>query len=51
MKEARKVGEKLYKNLVSVAFPGDSVAKNLPINAGDMGLIPDLGRPHMPRRN
>ena len=23
-------------------FPGDSVVKNLPINAGDMGSIPDL---------
>ena len=51
MKEARKVGEKLYKNLVSVAFPGDSVVKNLPVNAGYMGSIPDLGRSHMPWRN
>ena len=25
-------------------FPGDSVVKNLPANAGDMGLIPRLGR-------
>ena len=25
-------------------FPGDSVVKNLPANAGDEGLIPGLGR-------
>ena len=25
-------------------FPGGSVVKNLPANAGDMGSIPDLGR-------
>ena len=25
-------------------FPGGSVVKNLPENAGDMGLIPELGR-------
>ena len=32
-------------------FPGDSVVKNLPANAGDMGSIPDLGRFHMPQSN
>ena len=26
------------------SFPGDSMAKNLPANAGDMSLIPVLGR-------
>ena len=25
-------------------FPGGSVVKNLPVNAGDRGLIPGLGR-------
>ena len=25
-------------------FPGGSVVKNPPVNAGDMGLIPGLGR-------
>ena len=25
-------------------FPGDSVVKNSPVNAGDMGLIPGPGR-------
>ena len=32
-------------------FPGGSVEKNLPANAGDMGIIPDPGRSHMPQRN
>ena len=27
-----------------MGFPGGSVAKNLPANAGDSGLIPGLGR-------
>ena len=26
------------------AFPGGSVVKNLPANAGDLGLIPGAGR-------
>ena len=30
-------------------FPGGSVVKNLPANAGDMGLIPGPGRSHMPQ--
>ena len=29
-------------------FSGESVVKNLPSNAGDMGSVPDLGRSHMP---
>ena len=29
-------------------FPGGSVDKYLLDNAGDMGLIPDLGRSHIP---
>ena len=28
-------------------FPGGSMLKNLPCNAEDMGLIPDLGRFHL----
>ena len=28
-------------------FPGGLVIKNLPVNAGDTGLIPGLGRFHM----
>ena len=32
-------------------FPGGTVDKNLPANAGDMGSIPGPGRFHMPRSN
>ena len=30
-------------------FPGGSVVKSLPANAGDTGSSPGLGRSHMPR--
>ena len=30
-------------------FPGGPVIKNPPANAGDTGLIPDLGRSHLPQ--
>ena len=30
-------------------FPGGTVDKNLPANAGDSGSIPGLGRFHMPQ--
>ena len=29
-------------------FPGSTVDKNLPVNGGDTGLIPGVGRCHMP---
>ena len=32
-------------------LPGGAVVKNLPANAGDMGLSPGPGRSHMPRSN
>ena len=32
-------------NNVGVRLPGGSAVKNLPTNAGGMGLIPGLGRP------
>ena len=32
-------------------FPGGTVVKNLPANAGGMGSIPGLGRSHMPQSN
>ena len=32
-------------------FPGGAVVKNSPVNAGDMGSSPGLGRSHMPRSN
>ena len=59
-----KIGEWIKKDVVYMfsrillthkkrmkGFPGGTVVKNLPINAGDMGLIPGLGRSHMLRRN
>ena len=36
-----KVGDD-YDSILN--FPGDSVVKNLPVNAGDPGSIPGLGR-------
>ena len=36
---------------LSLGFPGDSVVKNPPTNAADMGSIPDLERSHIPRSN
>ena len=32
-------------------FLGGPVLKNPPVNAGDTGSIPGLGRSHMPRSN
>ena len=32
-------------------FPGGSVGKNQPANAGDTGSIPDWRRSHMPWSN
>ena len=32
-------------------FPGGPVVKNLPINTGDVGSIPGLGKFHMPWGN
>ena len=36
-----------YIQYLVVGFPGSSVVKNLPANAGDMDSIPDLGGSHM----
>ena len=35
----------------SRGFPGGLAVTNPPANAGDTGLIPDLGRPHMVKKN
>ena len=32
-------------------FPGGPVVKNPSANAGDVGPVPNLGRPHMPQSN
>ena len=42
---------KEIKNPKQEGFPGGSVVKNPPANAGDTGLIPGPGRSHMPRSN
>ena len=34
----------LWESIEEVDFTGGSVVKNLPANAGDVGLIPELGR-------
>ena len=34
-----------------LGFPGGMVNKNLPAKTGDIGLIPDPGRSHMPWNN
>ena len=34
----------MINKILSMGFPGGSVVKNLPANAGDMDLIPVLGR-------
>ena len=39
--------KKKEQNFLNPGFPGCLVVKNLPANAGDMGLIPGLGRSHM----
>ena len=36
---------------MNMGFPGGQVVKNPPANAGDMGSIPDPGRPHMLQSN
>ena len=40
-----------FKNGFWGDFPGGAVVKNPPANAGNMSLIPGLGRSHMPRSN
>ena len=53
-KETEKQLDKGGKELDRVkrcvqGFPGGSVVQNLPSNTGDTGLMPGLGRPHLPR--
>ena len=39
------------KEISLMGFPGDSLVKNPSANAGDTGLILDLGRSHMSQSN
>ena len=42
---------RIYSELHGRGFPGGSVVKNPPANAGDMDPIPGLGRFHRPTSN
>ena len=37
--------------IILLGFPGGTVVKNPPANAGDRGSSPGLGRSHMPQSN
>ena len=37
--------------MATLDFPGGTVVRSLPDNAGDMGSIPGLGGSHMPQSN
>ena len=39
------------QEIIAWDFPGGTVDKNPPANAGHTGLIPGPGRSHMPRSN
>ena len=47
----QKIINWLIKITSSRDFPGGTVVKNLPVNAGDTSLITGPGRPHMLRSN
>ena len=49
-KEEQGIGLDEYKN-ENYYFPGGTVDKNLPVNAGDTGSISGPGRFHMPWSN
>ena len=40
-----------FLKIMSLGLPGDTVGKNSPANAGDMGSILDARKFHMPRSN
>ena len=51
-KERKKLnGRKPWYLTKERDFPGGTVVKNPPADAGDTGLIPGPGRSHMPRSN
>ena len=51
--EINKLPDKEFKALVirMLGFPGGTVVKNPPSNAGDTGLSPGLGRFHTSQSN
>ena len=46
-----KITSLWWGKTASLGFPGGTVVKTLPANAGDTGLSPGPGRSHMPRSN
>ena len=50
-KKAEVLSTRDLKNNTREGFPGGSVVRNLPANAGDMGSIPDPGRSCMLRNS
>ena len=46
--EGENLGKKMVgggaRDLLAMCFPGGSAVKNPPASAGNMGLIPELGR-------
>ena len=53
MEEKSRIKEDSKVNLIRhvVGFPGGTVVKSPPANAGDTGSRPGPGRSHMPRSN
>ena len=49
--EAISIIMQAFKKKALGGFPGGSVVKNLPANAGDMASIHDLGRSHILQSN
>ena len=49
--QKKKKKKKLLENTMFTHFPGGTVGKNLPANAGHLGSIPDPGRSYMPWSN
>ena len=47
----REIGIDIYILLYTRAFPSGSMVKNSPVNAGETGSIPGLGRSLIPRSN
>ena len=43
--------ESRFKKISEGDIPGIPVVRNTPVNAGDLGLIPGLGRFHMLQSN
>ena len=51
MEEMASRNTEMFRSLVFRSFPGGPVVKNLPHNAGNVGLIPGQGRSQMPQDN